>query len=253
MTNKLKYFVGNWKMFGDLNSLHIVRKIDTFCNKYKKYQKKYKVVICVPSTLIYYFTNKIKSKFISVGGQNCHESYRSGPFTGSITAGMLKNVGANYVIIGHSENRSDGDTNLKIRKKIESAIKEKLNIILCIGETGKEKKSGKTLSVLKKQLMNSFVNQNNGKKIIIAYEPRWSIGTGKTPNTSELTKIFFFIKKTLKNNFKVKKSNLVLYGGSVNSANINMFSSISEIDGFLVGGSSQSAKKFIDIIKNYYK
>ena len=249
MTNKLKYFVGNWKMFGDLNSLRILQQIVAFCNKYKK---NYKVIICVPSTLIYYFSNKIKSKFVSIGGQNCHENSKFGAFTGSITAGMLKNVGANYLILGHSENRTEGETNQKIKKKVESAIKEKLNVIFCVGETAKEKRNGKTFIVLKNQLKNLTTRRSLMKKIIIAYEPRWSIGTGKIPNISELREIFIFIKKILKSNYKVKKSNLVLYGGSVNSSNIDMFSAILEIDGFLIGGSSQSSKKFIDIIKNYY-
>ena len=90
-------------------------------------------------------------------------------------------------------------------------------------------------------------------KIIIAYEPRWSIGTGIVPKTTELTKIFIFIKNELKKNFKSNKSNLILYGGSVNDSNINIFSTINELDGFLIGAASQSSKKFIDIIKNYYK
>ena len=253
MANKLKYFVGNWKMFGNLNSFRIVHQINAFCKKYRKHQKNYKVILCVPSTLIYYFSNKIKSKFVSIGGQNCHRNNKFGSFTGSITAGMLKNAGAKYVILGHSENRFEGDTEQEIKKKIETSVKEKLNIIFCIGETAKEKKKGKTFAVLKKQLINSIYKSNSISKIIIAYEPRWSIGTGKIPKITELTKIFSFIKKELKKIFKTKKSISVLYGGSVNDKNINMFTSISNLDGFLIGGSSQSSKKFIDIIKNYYK
>ena len=253
MTNKLKYFIGNWKMFGNLNSLRIIDQIEAFCNKYRKYRQNYKVVLCVPSTLIYYFSNKIRSNFVSFGAQNCHKNNKFGSFTGSLTAGMLKNAGANYIILGHSENRLEGDTHKEIKQKIESAIKEKLNIIFCIGETAKEKRSGKTFKVLKKQINNSISKGNEMKKIIIAYEPRWSIGTGKIPKVNDLSKIFCFIKKELRKSFKTKKSNLVLYGGSLSGKNINMFSSISDVDGFLIGGSSQSSKKFIDIIKNYYK
>jgi len=253
MTNKLKYFIGNWKMFGKLNSFEIVNQIDAFCSRYRKIQKNYKVILCVPSTLIYYFSNKVRSKFISIGAQNCHTDSEFGAFTGSVTAGMLKNAGANYVILGHSENRLMGDTDKEIKKKIESAVKEKLNIIFCIGETASEKRSGKTFAVLKKQLNNSINKLSKGKKIIIAYEPRWSIGTGKLPKITELIKIFNFIKKELRKKLKTKKSNPVLYGGSINDRNINMFSSISDVDGFLIGGSSQSSKKFIDIIKKYYK
>tara|TARA_B110000438_G_scaffold177234_1_gene169390 strand:+ start:2193 stop:2954 length:762 start_codon:yes stop_codon:yes gene_type:complete len=253
MTNKLKYFIGNWKMFGNLNSLRIIDQIEAFCNKYRKYRQNYKVILCVPSTLIYYFSNKIRYNFVSIGAQNCHKNNKFGSFTGSLTAGMLKNAGASYIILGHSENRLEGDTNKEIKQKIESAIKEKLNIIFCIGETAKEKKSGKTFTVLKKQINNSISKSYEMKKIIIAYEPRWSIGTGKIPRINDLSKIFNFIKKELRKSFKTKKSNLVLYGGSLSGKNINMFSSISDLDGFLIGGSSQSSKKFIDIIKNYYK
>ena len=253
MTNKLIYFIGNWKMFGNLNSSRIIDQIDAFCKKYSKYQKKYKVILCVPNTLIYYFSNKIRSNSVSIGAQNCHYNINFGPHTGSVNAGMLKNVGAKYIILGHSENRLEGEKDQEIRKKIESAIKEKLNIIFCIGETAKEKRNGKTFSVLKNQLNNSIFKIKNIDKIIIAYEPRWSIGSGKIPKVSEISRIFSFIKKELKSNIKTQKSNYVLYGGSISGKNINMFSTITDVDGFLIGGSSQSSKKFIDIIKNYYK
>jgi triosephosphate isomerase (TIM) len=253
MTNKLKYFIGNWKMFGNLNAFRVIDQIGVFCKKYSKYQKKYKVILCVPNTLIYYFSNKIRSNFISIGAQNCHTNNNFGPYTGSVTAGMLKNVGAKYIILGHSENRLEGETDQEIRKKIESANKEKLNVIFCIGETAKEKRNGKTFAVLKRQINYSISEIRKMDNIIIAYEPRWSIGSGKIPKVSEIYQIFSFIKKVLKSRTTMKKSNLVLYGGSINAKNINTFSNIPDVDGFLIGGSSQSSKKFIDIIKNYYK
>jgi triosephosphate isomerase len=166
---------------------------------------------------------------------------------------MLKNAGAKYVILGHSENRAEGDTNQLIKKKIESALNQKLNIIFCIGETFKEKIKGKTFSVLKNQIKGSIDKKYNINKIIIAYEPIWSIGTGKIAKVQELKNTFKFIKNEFKKNFKTKTFPVVLYGGSVNDSNIGLFSSISEIDGFLIGGASKSSKKFIDIIKNYYK
>ena len=166
---------------------------------------------------------------------------------------MLKNAGAKYIILGHSENRSEGDTNKIIKKKIESALNQKLNIIFCIGETFKEKIKSKTFLVLRNQIKGSVDKKYNLKKIIIAYEPVWSIGTGKIPKIQELKKIFKFIKNEFKKNFKTKTFPVVLYGGSVHGSNIGMFSSISEIDGFLIGGASKSSIKFVDIIKNYYK
>ena len=253
MTNKFKYFIGNWKMFGDFSSLKIISKIQSFFIKFKKNNKNNKIIFCVPNTLIHFFSQKLKSRIISIGAQNCHHHESYGPFTGAINASMLKSIGAEYVILGHSENRFEGETNKLIKKKIESALNKRLNVIFCIGETLKEKRKGKTFSVLRAQLKGSLSKKNNLSKVIIAYEPVWSIGTGKIPKIYELEKIFRFIKHEFKKYFKTKSYPIILYGGSVNSNNISIFSMINEIDGFLIGGASQSSKKFIDIIKNYYK
>ena len=252
MTNKLKYFIGNWKMFGDFGSFKIINKINQFSYKSRNLYKK-KIALCVPSTLIHFFSKKIKSKSISLGVQNCHYHNGYGPFTGSISALMLKKAGAKYIILGHSENRSEGESNQLIKKKIISALNQKLTVILCIGETLKEKKEGKTFTVIKKQIRGCLEKKFNANKIIFAYEPVWSIGTNQIPKTNELKKTIKFINRDLKNFFRTKKNPKILYGGSVNPKNIRLFSSISQIDGFLIGGASQSSKKFIDIIINYYK
>ena len=253
MTNKLKYFIGNWKMFGDFSSIKIIYQIHRFSFRFSKFHKKNKIVICVPNTLISFFAKKIKSKFLSIGAQNCHHHNNYGPFTGSVSASMLKKAGAKFIILGHSENRAEGDTNRIIKKKIESALKQKLNIIFCIGETFKEKIKGRTFSVLRNQMRDSIDKKYNINKIIIAYEPIWSIGTGKITKVQELKETFKFIKHEFRKSFKTKTFPVALYGGSVNDSNIGLFSSISEIDGFLIGGASKSSKKFIDIVKNYYK
>ena len=252
MTNKLKYFIGNWKMFGDFGSFKIVRKINNFSLKSKR-RFNSKIILCVPNTLIDFFNRKLRTKSLSLGVQNCHHKQGYGPHTGSVSASMLKKTGAKFIILGHSENRLEGDTNKLIKNKIKSALNEKLNIIFCIGETLKEKKRGKTFFVLKKQLRDSLEKNFDINKIIFAYEPIWSIGTNKIPKKNELESSVKYIKNELKNIFKVKKNPKVLYGGSVNGKNINIFSSIYEIDGFLIGGASQSSKKFIDIVNNYYK
>ena len=239
-------------MFGDFSSFKIVHKINQFSNNHKK-SNKIKIILCVPNTLIYFFKKKLKSKDISLGVQNCHYNQSYGSFTGSINASMLKRAGAEYVILGHSENRSEGESEQLIRKKILSALKQKLNIIFCIGETLNEKKLGKTFYKLRKQIKGSLKKGFNINKIIFAYEPVWSIGTNKIPKTDELRNTISFIKKEIDKNFKTNKPPKVLYGGSVHPNNIRLFSSIAEIDGFLIGGASQSSKKFIDIIKNYYK
>ena len=118
MTNKLKYFIGNWKMFGDFESFKIVHRVNLFSKHSKALYKKKKIILCVPNTLISFFSEKLKSKFISLGVQNCHYHQGYGPFTGSVNASMLKNAGAEYIILGHSENRSEGETNQLIKKKL---------------------------------------------------------------------------------------------------------------------------------------
>ena len=190
---------------------------------------------------------RLKNSQIEVGAQNCHENDYYGAFTGSVNSMMLKNVGAKYVIIGHSENRSSGETDKLINLKIKSAIKSKLKVIFCIGETLSEKRKKITNKVLSKQITNGLKSVKDTSNVIIAYEPVWSIGTGLIPKTNDLLNSISFIK----NKFR-KKTPKVLYGGSVNNKNITQLKDISIIDGFLIGGASQSPKKFIDIIKKTF-
>ena len=184
---------------------------------------------------------------IDIGAQNCHESDNYGSHTGFVNARMLKNIGANYVIIGHSENRRKGETDKLINLKIQSAIKAKLRIIFCIGETLKEKKNKKTKTILLKQIRLGLNKIKKKSNIFIAYEPVWSIGTGNIPKISELNQTVEFIKKQFKG--KLPK---ILYGGSVNPQNIIDLKRIKALDGFLIGGASLNPKKFIDIIKKTY-
>ena len=244
MTNKYMYFIANWKMFGGLNSLNSLHRVIKFYKGFKK-NRFIKIIYCPPSTLIRPMSKKLKDSRIEVGAQNCHENENYGAFTGSINSKMLKDVGAKYVIIGHSENRQRGESNKKINNKIKSVLKSGLKVIFCIGETSQEKRKKKTYQVLNNQIKTGLDKVKNKKNIIIAYEPVWSIGTGLIPKSNELIKIITFIKKKYKN---LK----VLYGGSVNSKNINELKLIENIDGFLIGGASQDAKKFIDIIKKTY-
>jgi triosephosphate isomerase (TIM) len=253
MTNKLKYFIGNWKMFGDLSSFKTIYKVNQFILRSKNLTRSSKVVMCVPDTLILPFRKKLKSQLLSFGAQNCYHKDGFGPYTGSVSAKMLKKAGAKYIILGHSERRADGETNKIIKKKIVSALNQKLFVIFCIGESLKDKNAKKTFFIIKNQIMQSLDKKMNFNNIIFAYEPVWSIGTNKIPNIDTLRTTIDFIKKTCIKNFKIKKSPNVLYGGSVNGKNIHLLGSIIELDGFLIGGSSQSSKKFIDIINNYYK
>jgi len=165
---------------------------------------------------------------------------------------MLRSVGAKYTLVGHSDNRGEGDTDAMLKAKVQFALKNNLKVVFCIGENKLEKKNKKTLSVLKRQLRKVLEKKFNKNNIIVAYEPIWSIGTGQIPTAQELKKTTIHIKIVLKNLFK-KNSPAVLYGGSVDGKNVEMFKQIKEIDGFLIGGASKSSKKFIDIIKNYYR
>ena len=244
MTNKYMYFIANWKMFGNLNTLNSLHKVNKFFKSFKK-NKFVKIIYCPPSTLIRPMSKKLRNTKIDVGAQNCHENEKSGAFTGFINSIMLKDVGAKFVIIGHSENRKTGENNKLINLKIKSALKSKLKVIFCIGETLNEKRKRNTNKVLSKQIKLGLKNIKDKKNILIAYEPIWSIGSGLIPKSDDLFRTINFIKRKY-TNYKV------LYGGSVNPKNIHKLKLIENIDGFLIGGASQDSKKFIDIIKKTY-
>jgi triosephosphate isomerase len=246
----MRYFIGNWKMFGVPKSIGILNKINSYYSKDKN-KNKYRVIITPPYTLIESFSRYFKNKKISIGSQNCYQKEQFSSNTAAISSYMLKSVGAKYTLVGHSDNRGEGDSDAMLKDKVRYAIKNNLKVVFCIGENKTEKKNKKTLSVLKRQL-TKVLEKKFYKNIIIAYEPIWSIGTGKIPTTHELKKTTIHIKKVLKGIFK-KNSPAVLYGGSVDGSNVEMFKEIKEIDGFLIGGASKTSKKFIDIIKNYYR
>ena len=248
MTNKYRYFIGNWKMFGQLSSIKILKRVNSYLNKVKNNNSK--VIFCPPYTLINSFAKQLNKSLISIGAQNCHHESNFGPHTGSISSKMIKNSGAKYVIIGHHENRIRGDTDLLINKKIKASLNNKLKIIFCIGENRKQKNKRITNKILNKQITIGLKGVNKKSEIFVAYEPVWAIGTGLVPNTLNLKKNLKFIQKKLK---KILNNYKILYGGSVNHKTVKAISSIGNVDGFLIGGASQSSKKFIDIIKNSYK
>ena len=240
-------------MFGDLKSVNIPNKINTFVQSDRKYNKKYRVVITPPYTLLESYSKIFKNKKINIGAQNCYHKDNFGSNTGAVSSYMIKKLGVKYVIIGHSDNRLEGDNDSMLKRKVSFALKNKLKIVFCIGENKKQKLRKLTSKILKNQLLKVLERKFDKRDIIVAYEPIWSIGTGKIPKSSDLSKTIKFIKKVLDGIFKTKKSIKVLYGGSVDSSNINQFRSLNEIDGFLIGGASKSSKNFIDIIKNYYR
>ena len=253
MANNMRYFIGNWKMFGVPKSISILDKVNKFVKSDKKYNKKYKVIITPPHTLVQSYANFFLNKKISIGAQNCYHKDNFGANTGAISPLMIKSVGAQYIIVGHSDNRSEGDTDIMLKTKVENSLNNKLKVVFCIGENKEHKANNKTFQVLETQIKNALDEKFNFKDIIVAYEPIWSIGTGQIPKPDDLLKTTLFIKKVLKKIFKRQKLPIVLYGGSVDGKNISQFKKLNEIDGFLIGGASKSDKNFIDIIKNYYR
>ena len=244
---RTKYTIANWKMNGQKDSYKLVKSISNYCQKMKR--KTSKVVICPPFTLLSELIKKEKK--IKFGGQDCH--YKSeGAYTGSISANMLKTINCQYVILGHSERRIyQKETSQELNLKIQSAIKSNLTVIYCIGEKLEEIK--KRNIILKKQL-SSLPKKIDPKKIIIAYEPVWAIGTGKVPSLNDINKIHEKIRSILSNQVSLRFSKHVsiLYGGSVNAANSVDILNLDHVDGALVGGASLKSKEFCKIIDSYH-
>ena len=244
---RTKYTIANWKMNGQKDSYKLVKSISNYCQKMKR--KTSKVVICPPFTLLSELIKKEKK--IKFGGQDCH--YKSeGAYTGSISANMLKTINCQYVILGHSERRIyQKETSQELNLKIQSAIKSNLTVIYCIGEKLEEIK--KRNIILKKQL-SSLPKKIDPKKIIIAYEPVWAIGTGKVPSLNDINKIHERIRHILSNlvSLRFSKHVSILYGGSVNALNSADILNLDHVDGALVGGASLKSKEFCKIIDSYH-
>jgi len=250
--NKTIYFIANWKMNGNHNSIKEIELVFRFLKK-SAINKFIKIIFCPPATLINFFRIKIRNRLINFGAQDISKiNVDNGPFTGQLSANILKNSGANYVIIGHSEKRLIDEDFKTIKEKINVALKNKLKVIFCIGEDLSQKKRGLSLKILKKQILSSLEKKINFNNLIIAYEPVWSIGTGIVPSNNYLNKVYVDLKNFLKKKYNVN-SPIMLYGGSVTKDNVATLGDISLISGFLIGGASLKAKSFIKIIKNYFK
>ena len=161
----MKYFIGNWKMFGVPKSINILNKINAYYSRDKN-RNKYRVIITPPYTLIECYSKNFKNKKILIGAQNCYQKDQFSSNTAAISPYMLKSVGAKYTLVGHSDNRSEGDTDLILKDKVRFALKNNLKVVFCIGENKREKQNNKTISVLKRQLTN--VIEKNSIKIILS-------------------------------------------------------------------------------------
>jgi triosephosphate isomerase len=241
------YIIGNWKMNGLKASAKEIRQLANAAKKAKRV--KADMMICPPATIISTLRDAARGSRIQIGGQNCHIN-QSGANTGDISAEMIKDLGAKAVIVGHSERRADhGETDAIVRAKAESALKNGLQAIICIGETEAEKDAGKTLRVVGKQLKGSIPDGVTSKSVIVAYEPVWAIGTGRTPTNAEILTIHAYIRKKLLDRFGDDGSQFrILYGGSMKPSNAAEILALANVNGGLVGGASLKAKDFFAIV-----
>lgn len=212
------------------------------------------VVVCVPATDIYAVGSALKGSNVHLGAQNVHFA-ESGAYTGEISADMLLELGVEYVIIGHSERRQYfGETDETVNKRTLTALNKGLIPIVCVGETLEERETGKTEEVLSRQLINGLKGVEDLTKLVVAYEPVWAIGTGKTATSEQANETIGYIRKVLAENFCAKCAEQVRiqYGGSMKGSNAKELMAQPEIDGGLIGGASLKAADFA-LVVNYNK
>jgi triosephosphate isomerase len=233
--------VGNWKMNGRSAALAEVVKLRGLI----KDRTGVEVVVCPPFTLI----EHVADAGVIAGGQDCHPK-ASGAFTGDVSAEMLADAGARYVIVGHSERRTlHGEDDALVRAKAEAGLRAALVPIVCIGETLEERRSGDAKAVVERQLAASVPDLTADQPSVIAYEPVWAIGTGVTPTNAEIEEMHGFIRSLLRDRFKERGEALrILYGGSLKPGNARDILAIPDVDGGLVGGASLLADDFAAII-----
>lgn len=234
-----KLAAGNWKMNGVKASLgEVAALIAAHPNP------KSEVLLCPPATLVAAMAEAAGGK-IAVGGQDCHMK-PSGAHTGDIAAAMLKDCGASHVILGHSERRADhAETNAIVRAKAEAARAEGLVAVICVGETEAQRDAGETLELVGRQLFDSTPVGATGANTVIAYEPVWAIGTGRTPTLEQIAEVHDFMRSELVGRFGAEGEKIrLLYGGSVKPSNAKEIFATSNVDGALVGGASLKAADF---------
>ncbi len=247
-----KVIAGNWKMNKNLGeSLSLIKEIKLAM---LNISGKVDVIVCPPFTSLETGANLLKESPVKLGAQNMHFE-DSGAFTGEISASMLKSVGCEYVILGHSERRTIFNENDEmINKKLKKALSSALKPIFCVGETLEEREANRTEKVIEKQIIEGLagIPESEMKNIIIAYEPVWAIGTGKTATPAQAEEVHVFIRNLVKRLYSpsVSDSIIIQYGGSVKPDNSKELLNMPNIDGALVGGACLKADSFVEIIKS---
>ena len=202
------------------------------------------LLLCPPATLLAPVAEAIAGSSVALGGQNCHAA-SSGAHTGEISAAMLKDAGCAYVILGHSERRTDqGESDAQVRAKTVAVDKVHLCSIVCIGETLAQRDAGETLAVIARQIAGSLPDGLDSTSLVIAYEPVWAIGTGRTPTVQQVADVHGHIRRLLATKAKDPAAVRILYGGSVKPGNAKELMSVPDVDGALVGGASLVAADF---------
>ncbi len=244
-----KYIMGNFKMNMTL------KETESYIEKFLPLVEtsKNEVVIFPSFTNLMFASQKLTASKVMLGAQNIHFESK-GAFTGEVTSSQIASVGAKYVILGHSERRKYNlEKNEVINKKIKEALGQGLKVVLCVGETKYERQNKKYKQVIQKELLECLkgLYENELKNIVVAYEPIWSIGTGKLPAVKEIEEVVKIIREQIMTEYseKASKNIKVLYGGSVSSQNAKIFSIINGVNGLLVGGASLNPEEFAKICK----
>lgn len=238
---------GNWKMNGlraDLAQIETIRDAVR-----DGATEGVEVLVCPPATLIREACVLAEGSALAVGGQNCHRA-EHGAHTGDIAAAMLKDAGASYVILGHSERRADhAETNVAVRRKAVAALAAGLDVIICVGETKEERDERRALAVVERQIAGSLPTDIDAGRLVLAYEPIWAIGTGVTPTAADVREMHAFMRAEACRLLPEGGAGIrLLYGGSVKPSNARELLSVADVDGALVGGASLKASEFLAIV-----
>lgn len=243
MSDRTPLIVGNWKMNGlrtDGSEL-----ANELCKKIG-HDENFEVLVCPPSTLVSKISEVLATSPIAVGGQDCHANEK-GAHTGDVSAVMLADAGCSYVIVGHSERRTGhGEDDATVRAKASTGLLNGLKIVICVGETESQKDAGDTLSIVSSQVSGSLPEGATAENTVVAYEPVWAIGTGRTPTLEEVQEVHAAIRADINIRLGVETANgmRLLYGGSVKPENASDLLALNDVDGALVGGASLDAEQF---------